>query len=116
MSRDFHCDGIEPSIGQWQRLSISRGFASALTMDEPTAYVDPKAEGKIFRALSNYGKDKTTFIIAHRMSSAKLTDKIILLDNGQICENSTHSKLMENKKSISICIPYKLKNMLKSNL
>lgn len=101
LSRDFYDNGIEPSIGQWQRLAIARGFysnAPVLIMDEPTASLDPEAEEKVFTALEEYSKNKATFIISHRMSSAKFADKIILLEHGEVSESGSHSELMKNKK------------------
>ena len=100
LSKEFYDDGVEPSLGQWQRLAITRGFYAdkpVLVMDEPTASVDPTAEDEIFNALSKFNKTKAVIIISHRMSTPKLADNVILLKDGKICESGSHSDLMKNK-------------------
>lgn len=100
LSKEFYDNGIEPSIGQWQKLAISRAVfkdATFLILDEPTASLDPKAEEEIFKIFNNLGKEKTVLIISHRMYSAKLADKIILLQKGEILETGTHEELVSKK-------------------
>lgn len=83
----FYDDAIEPSGGQWQKLAISRAFfpnSKVLVLDEPTAALDPKAEDEIFKIFNAYESDKAVFMISHRMCSARLADKIILLSGGKI--------------------------------
>lgn len=95
VSKEFYQDAVEPSVGQWQKLAISRAVfknAPFLILDEPTASLDPKAEEEIFNIFDKFGKEKTVLIISHRMCSAKLADKIILLQKGQILETGTYEE------------------------
>lgn len=97
----FFGEGIMPSGGQWQKLAISRAFfpdSKILVLDEPTASLDPKAEDEIFQMFHEYEKDKAIFMVSHRMCSAKLADKIILLSDGKIVEYGSHEELMTKKK------------------
>lgn len=102
LSKEFYDDGIEPSIGQWQKLAISRAVfrnAPVLILDEPTASLDPKAEEEVFQMFHKIALEKLIIIISHRMCSAKFTDRIILLRQGELIESGTHGELI-NKKGI----------------
>lgn len=97
----FFDEGIMPSGGQWQKLAISRAFfpdSKILVLDEPTASLDPKAEDEIFQMFHKYESSKAVFMVSHRMCSAKLADKIILLDHGKIVEYGSHEELMANQE------------------
>ncbi len=97
LMRYFEPDGIELSIGQWQKLSIARAFYSdsdILILDEPTASLDPMAEQEIFNQFDSLRKGKTTLFISHRLSSATTANKIIVLENGRIVEIGDHRTLM----------------------
>lgn len=101
LGRLFFDEGIMPSGGQWQKLAISRAFfpdSKILVLDEPTASLDPKAEDEIFRMFHKYESSKAVFMVSHRMCSAKLADKIILLADGKIVEYGSHEELMAKKK------------------
>lgn len=100
LMRYFEPNGIELSIGQWQKLSIARAFYSdsdILILDEPTASLDPMAEQEIFNQFDSLRKDKTTLFISHRLSSATTASKIIVLENGRIIETGDHRTLMEKR-------------------
>ena len=100
LMRIFEPDGMELSIGQWQKLSIARAFYSEsdiLILDEPTASLDPIAEQEIFNQFDNLRKDKTTFFVSHRLSSATVADLIIVLEHGEIIESGNHKELMAKK-------------------
>ena len=100
LMRYFEENGIELSIGQWQKLSIARAFYSdsdILILDEPTASLDPMAEQEIFDQFDALRKDKTTIFVSHRLSSATTASKIVVLENGTIVEEGTHRKLMETQ-------------------
>lgn len=100
LMRYFEPDGIEPSIGQWQKLSIARAFYSdsdILILDEPTASLDPLAEQEIFNQFDQLRHDKTTIFVSHRLSSATIASKIIVLEYGKIIEEGDHKTLMEKK-------------------
>ncbi len=100
LMRWFEENGIELSIGQWQKLAIARAFYSdsdVLILDEPTASLDPMAEQEIFNQFDNLRKDKTTFFVSHRLSSATQANKIVVLEHGKIIEVGNHSQLMNLK-------------------
>jgi ATP-binding cassette, subfamily B, multidrug efflux pump len=92
--------GITLSGGQKQRVSIARAIAkepSILLLDDCLSAVDTKTENSILSALKRIMQQRTSIIISHRVSSAKLADKIIVLDDGQIVEQGTHESLLEHK-------------------
>nr|WP_255742341.1 ABC transporter ATP-binding protein [Belliella calami] len=94
--------GITLSGGQKQRVSIARAIAkepSILLLDDCLSAVDTKTENSILNALKKIMVDRTSIIISHRVSSAKLADKIIVLDDGKLVEQGTHQDLM-NKKGV----------------
>lgn len=98
LMRWFEDNGIELSIGQWQKLSIARAFYSdsdILILDEPTASLDPMAEQQIFNQFDELRKDKTSIFVSHRLSSATIADKIIVLENGKVIEMGNHRELIE---------------------
>lgn len=89
--------GITLSGGQKQRLSIARAIVrnpKILILDDSLSAVDTKTENIILNNLKRIMKDRTSIIIAHRVSSAKLADKIIVLDEGKIVEQGSHQELM----------------------
>lgn len=97
LMRYFEENGAELSIGQWQKLSIARAFYSdsdILILDEPTASLDPMAEQEIFNQFNELRADKTSIFISHRLSSATIADKILVMEDGQIIETGNHHKLM----------------------
>ena len=100
LMRVFEPDGIEPSIGQWQKLAIARAFYSdsdVLILDEPTASLDAIAEQEIFNQFDLLRKDKTTFFVSHRLSSATIATKILVLERGTLVEEGTHKELMQKQ-------------------
>jgi ATP-binding cassette subfamily B protein len=92
--------GITLSGGQKQRVSIARAIAKApkiLILDDCLSAVDTKTENVILSALKKIMQDRTSIIISHRVSSAKLADQIIVLDDGQLVESGNHESLMAQK-------------------
>jgi len=90
--------GITLSGGQKQRLSIARAIArdpKILILDDCLSAVDTQTENTILTNLSNIMQNRTSVIISHRVSSAKLADFIIVLDDGRVVEQGTHAALME---------------------
>ncbi len=97
LTRYFEPDGTELSIGQWQKLSVARAFYSdsdVLILDEPTASLDPLAEQEIFNQFEHLRQDKTTIFVSHRLSSATIASKILVLEQGKIVESGNHAQLM----------------------
>jgi ATP-binding cassette subfamily B protein len=92
--------GVTLSGGQKQRVSIARAIIKnpqILVFDDCLSAVDTETEEKILGNLEEVSKDKTTFIISHRVSSAKNADKIIILDEGKIIQEGTHNQLISQK-------------------
>ena len=91
--------GITLSGGQKQRVSIARAIArnpKILILDDSLSAVDTKTENSILNALKKIMKGRTSIIISHRVSSAKLADKIIVLDDGRIVEQGTNESLLKS--------------------
>lgn len=89
--------GATLSGGEKQRLSIARAFlkdAPILILDEPTSAVDAGTESLLLDALARLMKDRTTFIIAHRLSTVRTADRILVIYDGEIVEQGAHSDLM----------------------
>ena len=96
----FDPDATELSIGQWQKLAIARAFYSdsdILILDEPTASLDALAEQEIFNQFDSLRKDKTTLFVSHRLSSATIASKIVVLEYGKVIEEGTHKELMSRQ-------------------
>ncbi len=92
--------GVGLSGGQRQRIALARAILkdpSILILDDTTSSVDMETEFEIHRTLRSFYNNKTTFIIAHRISSVKNADKIIVLNGGQIIEQGTHKELLNLK-------------------
>ncbi|MDB1920920.1 ABC transporter ATP-binding protein [Clostridium tertium] len=90
--------GVGLSGGQKQRVSLARAMmknASIFVLDDVTSAVDMETEKKIQHELKNMEEKKTTFIIAHRISSLKQADLILVLDNGEIVESGNHNELVK---------------------
>ncbi|MBE6701590.1 MAG: ABC transporter ATP-binding protein [Ruminococcaceae bacterium] len=88
------------SGGELQRLSIARAILKnpkILILDEATAAMDTATEQKIQKALTEITKDKTTIIIAHRLSTLKDADRLIVIENGKMTETGTHKELIMKK-------------------
>ena len=89
--------GVTLSGGQKQRVSIARAIIKnpkILVFDDCLSAVDTETEERILANLESVSKDKTTFIISHRVSSAKNADKIIVLDDGEIIQQGSHNQLI----------------------
>jgi subfamily B ATP-binding cassette protein MsbA len=95
-------NGIKLSGGQKQRLSIARAIlkdSSIILLDEATSSLDSESESVIQNAIENLTKNKTTIIIAHRLSTVMKCDKILVFENGQIIEEGKHEFLVNNSST-----------------
>lgn len=92
-------DGRELSIGQWQKMALSRAFmrqdADILVLDEPTASMDAEAEAEVFERFRNLARDRMGIVISHRFSTVRMADQVVVLDHGEIVERGSHEELME---------------------
>ena len=91
-------DGHRLSGGQRQRLAIARAVlkdAPILVLDEATSNVDNETEAALQRSIEKLSKNRTTIIIAHRLSTVRNADRIAVLDNGKISEMGSHDELIE---------------------
>lgn len=90
--------GIKLSIGQKQRIALARAFLrnpDILILDEPTSALDARSEHLIKKSLRKLMKGRTTFIIAHRLSTVREADKILVLKDGVIAEEGRHQELIK---------------------
>ncbi len=90
--------GVKLSGGQKQRISIARAVLAdrrILILDEATSMIDSHSEILIQRALERLMQGRTTFVIAHRLSTVRRADQILVLEHGTVCERGTHAELME---------------------
>ncbi|MGN1328806.1 MAG: ABC transporter ATP-binding protein [Eubacterium sp.] len=98
LTREFEDDGVGLSGGESQKVSTARLFArdfEIAILDEPSSALDPIAEYKMYENLVNATENKTVVYISHRLSSATLSDKIIVIDKGKVVEQGKHQELME---------------------
>ena len=95
--------GVLLSGGQKQRIAIARAFiknAPIVILDEATSALDNKSEAVVQQAIDNLMKDRTVFIIAHRLSTVRNADVIVVVNYGEIVETGTHQELLNKENSI----------------
>lgn len=97
LTHEFSKDGVDLSGGESQKLAIARVFykdAGLMILDEPSSALDPIAEYQINHAMLEATGNRTVIFISHRLSTTRLADRIIMLENGQIVEQGTHEQLL----------------------
>lgn len=90
-------EGEDLSGGQWQKIALARALfknGQIFVLDEPTAALDPKAELEVFKQFEVLSKEKTTIYISHRMASARIADRILVMKDGELVEMGHHTELM----------------------
>lgn len=98
-SREFNGDGVVFSGGQKQKLALARVLFSDKRMailDEPSSALDPKAESAFNELVFHMLPERTIVIISHRLSTTRMADRIILIQNGKVAEDGSHKELMKN--------------------
>lgn len=101
LGKEFRKKGQEISGGEWQRIILSRAYMGEpeiLILDEPTASIDPFEEERMLTEFDNILKDKTAVLISHRLSFARLADRIVIMQDGEIIEQGSHEELLSNQK------------------
>jgi ATP-binding cassette subfamily B protein len=92
--------GADLSGGEWQKIALARAHirdAELLILDEPTASLDARAEHEVFTRFSDLAAGRMAVLISHRLSTARLADKIVVLECGEIREQGTHEQLVQLK-------------------
>ena len=98
LTTEFAKDGVNLSGGESQKLAIARVFyknAGLMILDEPSSALDPIAEYQLNHAMMEATKDKSVIFISHRLSTTRLADRIIMLENGRIVEQGNHEELLK---------------------
>lgn len=99
-SREFNDGGVVFSGGQKQKLALARVLFSdkrTAILDEPSGALDPKAESEFNETVFNMPEERTLIIISHRLSTTKMADRIILIQNGRVAEDGSHDELMKKR-------------------
>jgi len=89
--------GRELSEGEWQKLALARALArdsDLLVLDEPTSSLDPRAEYDLYCRFRDLTRGRTTLLVSHRLSTARLADQIVFLSQGRVVEAGTHEALV----------------------
>ena len=92
--------GADLSGGEWQKLALARAYlrdAQLLILDEPTAALDARAEYQVFLRFSELTQGRMAVLISHRFSTVRMADRILVLKEGELAEQGTHTELLENK-------------------
>lgn len=97
--KEFEIDGKELSGGENQKVALGRTFyrnAEIIILDEPSSSLDPESEYKLFNKMIELCKDKGVILISHRLSNIMIAERIIVIENGELIEQGSHSELIKN--------------------
>ena len=100
LSKEFD-GGVELSTGQWQRLAMARAYVrknrEVVVLDEPTSALDPRTEVQVYRQFGSAVEGRCTVFISHRLGSARLANRILVLKEGRLVEEGSHQALLESR-------------------
>ena len=119
MTREFDQKGENLSGGEQQKLSLARVFADKtpfVLLDEPSSALDPIAEYTMFENMMRATEGRSVIFISHRLSSAVLADRVILMDGGTIAEQGTHSELLAKDGKYAAMFKRQAENYLGSEV
>ncbi len=91
--------GVDLSGGEWQKIALARAHlrdAQLLILDEPTAALDAQSEHEVFRRFADLTSGKMALLISHRMSTVRMADRILVMENGGIAEQGRHEQLVKH--------------------
>jgi ATP-binding cassette subfamily B protein len=90
--------GVDLSGGEWQKIALARAYlrdSQVLILDEPTASLDARSEHEVFKRFSELTEGKMALLISHRLSTVRMADRILVLENGKISEEGHHEQLIK---------------------
>jgi ATP-binding cassette subfamily B protein len=90
--------GVDLSGGEWQKIALARAYlrdAQLLILDEPTASLDARSEHEVFKRFAELTEGKMSLLISHRLSTVKMADRVLVLENGSIVEQGRHEQLLK---------------------
>lgn len=119
LTREFDDKGENLSVGEQQKLSLARVFADDcpfVLLDEPSSALDPIAEYTMFENMMRATRGKSVIFISHRLSSAVLADRVILMEEGRIAEYGTHAELMAKNGKYAAMFRRQAENYLGSEV
>lgn len=119
LTKEFDENGFVCSGGQAQKIAIARVFAKnpdIVILDEPSSALDPIAEYNMYHNMLQVSEGKTVFFISHRLSSARIADRIFFLEQGRVVENGTHDELMEQNGKYAEMFRLQAKNYKEGSL
>ena len=90
--------GLDLSGGEWQKIALARAYlrdAQLLILDEPTASLDARSEHEVFNRFAELTEGKMALLISHRLSTVKMADRVLVLENGSIAEEGRHDQLLK---------------------
>ena len=95
---NIYGQGTDLSEGQWQKINIAKAYnmdSHIIILDEPTAALDPISEAEIYHTFRNLSEDKTCLMVSHRLGSARIADRILVIHEGKVLEDGNHEQLMD---------------------